>query len=147
MAFGQPPAYMGFVGFARIKPSYEDQSGIESILSGQKVLVRTSAFDVNLSQAIEAPNVVDSRYDRTVYQLGPKMVDGSFTFPGVYDMQTGDQINIVEAMYKYAVLRGPQNGLLGVFDMDVKYAQASATANQPLCTFIRYNNWRTYLVI
>jgi len=56
-------ANMGWVGFVKLFiPS----------LNANNILRATSA-DINLSQTIDMPNVIDGRIDRTVYQLGPKL--------------------------------------------------------------------------
>lgn len=56
-------ANMGWVGFVKLNiPS----------LNARNILRATSA-DINLSQDITMPDVIDGRIDRTVYQLGPKI--------------------------------------------------------------------------
>jgi hypothetical protein len=134
MAFGfnTPPAYMGFVGFVRLK----NTGGIEgnsdnagSIVTHGDYLIRATSADINLTQEISMPDVVDSRYDRSVYQLGPKLVDGSVAFPVVYEVPTGEDKTIFEILYRYAATR-KNNGNLSTFDVEVKYASSNTVPNE-----------------
>lgn len=99
-----PRAYMGFVGYVKILG----------------YTVRATSADVNLTQEITKPDVVDSRYDRSVYQLGPQLVDGSISFPVVYEAGIGGT-TLFEVLYNLAVNRDAI-GELGRFDVEVKYA-------------------------
>lgn len=121
-----PPAYMGFVGFVRVIGGLVEgnNDGIAGINHGDYIIRATSA-DINLTQEITKPDVVDSRYDRTVYQLGPKLVDGSLSFPAIYEVPTGESYTIFEILYRYAVTRN-NSGLLSPFDMEVKYASSNS---------------------
>lgn len=77
-----PRASMGFVGsvtFANVSlvspaPAF----------SGS-VTVRATSADVKAAQEITMPNVVDGRLDKTLYQLGPRTVEGSIAFPLVHE--------------------------------------------------------------
>ena len=91
MALGTPPAFMGYVGFVKFDTS----------------LVRATSCDIKLSQEITKPDVVDSRFDRTVYQLGPQIVEGAVEFPAIYDSGVvGDSTqDIAEKLYRRAVKR------------------------------------------
>jgi len=111
--YNNPQAYMGFVGFLRL------QSGINN---NSPLTVRATTADIALSQEVTTEDVIDSRFDRTVYRLGPKIVEGSVVFPAVYDAQSG--ANAVDALYRYAVVR-TATGLLNDFNLDVKYAEDS----------------------
>lgn len=127
--FGNPPAYMGFVGFVRLIPT----SPIPGWIQPDNFLIRATSADIRLSQEITRPDVVDSRYDKTVYQLGPKLIEGSIAFPAIYD-QVGDT-NVFESLYRYAVTRDPVSGLLTDFDMDVKYAASRGAEQQAEFTY------------
>ena len=120
MAYGNPPAYMGFVGFLRFQAGNVLLGGGSTAYNHDAMTVRATSADINVSQEVTKPDVIDSRYDRTVYQLGPKLVDGTIAFPAVYDQQGG--ANIVEALYRYAVTRADLDGLLSAFNLEVKYA-------------------------
>lgn len=111
--YNNPAASMGFVGFVRIKPTN----------TGENHIIRATSANINVSQTIDKPDVIDSRYDRTVYQLGPKEIDGSFSFPAIYGDGSGE---IVTELYKLAVQR-TASGLLNDFDIEVKYATGTAT--------------------
>lgn len=127
--FGNPPAYMGFVGFVRLMPT----DPIPGWRQPDNFLIRATSADIRLSQEITRPDVVDSRYDKTVYQLGPKLIEGTIAFPAIYD-QVGDT-NVFEALYRYAVTRHPSDGLLTPFDMDVKYAASRGAEQQAEFTY------------
>jgi hypothetical protein len=125
-----PPAYMGFVGFIRINAGTikGNPDGI-SDEPHDSYIVRATSADINLTQAIEKPDVIDSRYDKTVYQLGPKLVDGSFAFPAVYEVPEGQTMTLFEALYRYAVTRNEFGGLTP-FEVDVKYAASNTLPNE-----------------
>lgn len=123
-----PPAYMGFVGFVRFRPA------------GDNFIVRATSADMNLTQDISMPDVVDSRYDRTVYQLGPKEIEGTIEFPVIYDNQ--GNMTVVRRLYDLAVNRNVNTGGLDELDIDVRYSpsdpQAIADLNYLGCIV---NNW------
>jgi len=141
--YNNPPAYMGFVGYVRLNTGNVVGNGIDtgSNYNHGDMIVRATTADMNVTQAVTKPDVVDSRYDKTVYQLGPKEIDGSLAFPAVYDRQSG--ASIVEALYRYAVTRSP-SGLLSDFDIEVKYATSQSPPNE--ADFIYYgcivNTWQ-----
>jgi len=112
-----PPAYMGFVGFVRF--SNADHPNYDSV-TGQ--VIRATSADIALKQEITKPDVVDSRYDRSLYQLGPQIIEGNISFPAVYGTVTG-QGNVFAATYYYAVARDATSGLLSKLDFDIKYAE------------------------
>ena len=124
--FNAPPAYMGFVGFVRLKSIggiLGNADGAAATSHGD-YLIRATTADINLTQEITKPDVVDSRYDRSVYQLGPKLVDGSVAFPVVYEVPTGQTLTLFEILYRYAVTR-QNSGALSDFDLEVKYAASN----------------------
>ena len=141
--YNSPPAYMGFVGYFRLRNGNVVGNGVDSgsNYSHSNMIVRATSAEMNATQAVTKPDTVDSRYDKTIYQLGPKEIDGSLTFPAVYDRQSG--ASIVEALYRYAVTRNPQ-GLLSDFSVDVKYATSQSPPNQ--ADFVYYscvvNTWQ-----
>jgi len=57
--------------------------------------------------------------------LGPKLVDGSVSFPVVYEVPTGQTDTLFEILYKYAVTR-QNSGALSDFDLEVKYAASNS---------------------
>lgn len=129
--YNNPPAYMGFVGYVRINPG--SIQGGDSSYNHSDMIIRATTANLNVNQEIDKPNVVDSRYDRTAYRLGPKTIDGDIEFPATYDMQNNTD-SVVEAMYRYAVTRNEQ-GLLNPFDVDVKYATSKSAPNQADFTY------------
>jgi hypothetical protein len=78
---GAPYANMGWVGFARIV--------IPDLTTAQGNILRVNSANINLSQDITMPDVIDGRIDRTVYQLGPKLVEGTISMPVIADIETG----------------------------------------------------------
>jgi hypothetical protein len=119
-----PPAYMGFVGFVRLKNGMvegDSAANPGSSKSHGAYIIRATTADITLKQEITRPEIVDSRYDKTVYQLGPKLIDGSLAFPAIYDLPEGETTPIFEILYRYAVTRN-SSGNLSYFNLDVKYA-------------------------
>jgi len=141
--YNNPAAYMGFVGFVRLKQGnvIGDVTADSSFGHGDYIIRATTA-DITLSQEISKPDVVDSRYDKTIYQLGPKLVDGTLAFPAIYDLPEGEERNIFEILYRYAATR-TTTGNLNDFDLDVKYA-AAAVKNQAEFTYTGciVNTWQ-----
>ena len=76
-------ASMGWVGYIFLR---SNKLGANNIL-------RVTSANVNLKQEISRPDVLDGRIDKTVYQPGPKMVDGSISMPVVIDVQDPDSFN------------------------------------------------------
>ena len=131
-------ANMGWVGYVILKLPK---------LNNAKNILRVTSADVNLSQEITMPDVIDGRIDRTLYQLGPKIVEGSFAMPVVADL-TESQINqegascraendvsylratagsLLNNVWCWTTQRGPQGRL--VYDdasLDVRYANHAA---------------------
>jgi len=124
LGLGTPPAFMGYVGFVKFGTS----------------LVRATSCDIKLSQEITKPDVVDSRFDKTVYQLGPQIVEGAVEFPAIYDSGVvGDSTqDIAETLYRRAVKRNV-DGKLDLININVKYTSANASFSYPNCLV---NNWR-----
>jgi len=125
--FNAPPAYMGFVGFVRLVSTGGVIGNLDGVVNTNhdNYLIRATTADINLTQEITKPDVVDSRYDRSVYQLGPKLVDGSVAFPVVYEVPTGQTLTLFEVLYRYAVTR-QNSGALSDFDLEVKYAASNS---------------------
>ena len=124
-----PRAFMGFVGFIRVQAGRIQGNAETTAVSHGDYLIRATSADINLSQEISKPDVIDSRYDRSVYQLGPKLVDGSFSFPAVYEVPAGETTTLFEILYRYAVTRD-QFGLLSPFELNVKYAASHTLPNE-----------------
>jgi len=70
-------ADMGWVGYAQI-----------NFPSATRFL-RATSIDMNVTQEIEKPDVVDGRIDKTVYRLGPKLVEGTLSMPVIADNSSG----------------------------------------------------------
>lgn len=126
-------ANMGWVGFLKLRiPS----------LSANNILRVTSA-DINLSQEITMPDVIDGRIDRTVYQMGPKIVEGSISMPVIADIDpnsfsgcpdvsdlndaSGVAGSLLNNVWCWATARGPQGRLLyNDASLEIRYANHAA---------------------
>lgn len=116
--FEKPPAYMGYVGYVTIGSD----------------IVRATSADIRLSQAINKPDVVDGRIDRTIYGLGPQEVGGTVAFPAIYDnSSTGGGITTVENIWNN-VCKRKIDGTLFDFPIAVKYAEGG-TYNSSIFTY------------
>lgn len=125
-------ANMGWTGFARLI--------IPELTTQQGNLLRVNGADINLSQEITMPDVVDGRIDRTVYQLGPKIVEGSVSMPVIADIETGGCPTsqdlrgtsgvagvLLNNIWCWATARGPQGRMLyHDASFDIRYANHSA---------------------
>jgi hypothetical protein len=145
-SLNNPPAYMGFVGFVRLKNGLVQGDPVANPGSNKShgnYIIRATTADITLKQEITRPDVVDSRYDKTVYQLGPKLIDGSLAFPAIYDLPEGETTNIFELLYRYAVTRNT-SGNLSYFNLDVKYATSSGLAHVAEFTYngCIVNTWK-----
>ena len=112
-----PPAYMGFIGYVRIE-------------SGVTYGIRCTTCDLKLTQAIDKPDVVSSRFDKTVYKLGPKEVGGSIEFPAVMDPSGGGigSVDVVPQTWLAAITRGADGRMNKVLDhVKVKYTSDNAS--------------------
>ncbi len=115
--YGLPPAYMGFVGFVRL--SEADGNFISE--HNRDIIVRANSADIKLKQDITLEDVIDSRYDKTVYRLGNREVSGGLSFPAIMDTTSGNA-TITELLYRYAVTRDSNSGLLSPINIEIKYA-------------------------
>lgn len=128
-SFQSPMASMGYVGFVRFN----------NVNGGQSTVVRATSCDLHVEQEITTPDVVDSRFDRTVYQLGPKIARGSCAFPAIYDRYVnGAGIgDVATNLWKLAVRRDA-TGHLGSTSIDVKYANKDASFQYKECIIDQY---------
>lgn len=85
-------AHPGWVGFVKLAI----KRNIGSISAGD-ILLRVTGADVNLSQDVNAADVIDGRIDRTAYWLGPKMAEGTLNFPIVADNLVGGCVDAADA--------------------------------------------------
>lgn len=126
-------ANMGWVGFLKLRiPS----------LNANNIL-RVTTADINLSQDISTPDVIDGRIDRTVYQMGPKIVEGSISMPvvadvdpnlfagcpDVTDLNDPDSVagSLLNNVWCWATARGPQGRLLyNDASLEIRYANHAA---------------------
>jgi hypothetical protein len=132
MAFGTPPAYMGFVGFVRFE------------FPGENLVVRATSADIRLSQDITKPDVIDGRFDRSLYQLGPKIVEGSVEYPAIMERADGN-LDPAARLYIACVGRetvGDRFGQLkntNLFDLGVRYTSQFAEFRYKSCLV---NQWK-----
>jgi len=103
MAF-PPRAVLGFVGWVRFGSSY---------------FIRATSADIGVTQAIDKPDVVDGKIDKTVYQLGPVEVGGSVSFPGVYELYPGTDKPPVEKLWDWAIQRTEGGDIVAANKQDI----------------------------
>lgn len=123
-----PTAQMGFVGSVRFSGG--------SI--GQEIFVRAKSCDIRAKQDISYPDVVDGRIDNTLYQIGPRMVDGNCEFPLVHEginNGTGKDCgeatatcdtNLANRLWNIAAKRDQVGRLVNQFNVDVRYTDNTA---------------------
>ncbi len=124
-------ANMGWVGYANLS--------IKNLTPQAGQILRVTSADVNLSQEIELPDVIDGRIDKTVYKLGPKIVEGTLSMPVIADVDetqigTGCPANVktvagelLNDLWCWSLSRGEQ-GRLQYPDatLDIRYANHAA---------------------
>lgn len=133
-------ANMGWVGFVFFR---SNKLGANNIL-------RVTTADLNLKQEITSPPVIDGRMDRTVYQMGPKIVEGSLAMPLIADVQTGGcpQVtdltsagSLLQDLWCWATARGNHGRML--YDdtrFDVRYANHAAfTFDGAICNKLSFS--------
>jgi len=106
-------AKLGFVGWVRFGASY---------------FVRATSADIGVTQAIDKPDVVDGKVDKTVYGLGPLEVGGSVSFPGVYELYTGTTKSPVAILWDWAIQRSTSGEIIPANkqDITIKYVDGLA---------------------
>lgn len=118
-----PPAYMGYIGYVRIS-------------SGMDYGIRCTSCELKLSQTIEKQDVVSSRFDKTVYRLGPKEIGGTIAFPAVMDPGLGGvgSTDVVARLWLAAIQRNNDGRMVNVLEpVKVKYTSDNATFNFHNC--------------
>ena len=131
MAFGNPPAFMGYVGFVRFE------------FPGEQVIVRANSADIRLDQDITKPEVIDGRWDKSVYQLGPKIVEGSINFPSI--AERSGRVDPTARLYIATVGRETTGGRFGriknqnFFNLGVKYTTQFASFRYKDCIIDSFN--------
>lgn len=102
--------------------------------------VRAESIGLKETQNIEKPALIDGRFDKTVYQLGPKEVGGDIGFPLIYDTGTG----LMRALWNAAMVRDDDGRMQYNMDATVKYGGVAAAHNggqnsRPVFTYGRCN--------
>lgn len=116
-----PYASLGFVGYVKFK-------------ANKTFGVRATSCDLKLSQAIEKPEVVTGKFDRTVYKLGPKEVGGSVAFPAVLEtVSADDTTQVMDALWELAVYRDSSGRLKDNLYIDVRYAADNSSFTFERC--------------
>lgn len=126
-------ANIGWVGFVKlILPKLNLAQGGN--------LLRVTSADLNLKQDIQMPDVIDGRIDKTVYQLGPKIIEGSLSMPVVADLPAasiGDGCpnvtdlttagQLLDNLWCWATARGQQGRLIhNDANIVIRYANHAA---------------------
>jgi len=106
-------AKLGFVGWVRFGPSY---------------FVRATSADIGVTQAIDKPDIVDGKIDKSGYVLGPVEVGGGVSFPGVYELYTGTTDSPVAILWDWAIQRSVTGELVPANKKDImiKYVDGLA---------------------
>ena len=129
-SFNSPAASMGFIGYLKF-------FGVQ----GASQLVRATSSSLKLTQAIDAPDIIDGRYDRTIYQLQPFEAGGSIEFPAIYgvkDNNTTCSYSPAGGLLSMAVCRAASTGLLRPFDTLVKYSNGTSSFMYKNCIINTY---------
>lgn len=118
-------AKMGYVGYVNFKGG---TSTMDSVLPQTGVTVRATSASLMLKQAIEKPDLVDSKPDQTVFQIMPKIVDGDIAFPLVGDEGvaatgcTTEDTSLGEKLWKLSTKRNGQGRMTHNFDTTIRYS-------------------------
>lgn len=99
-----------------------------------KVFARATSCDVRTSQDITYPDVIDGRVDRTVYQLGPRIVQGNVAFPLIHEgaavqsgRDCGQTANFGNIFWRLASERDPYGRLVNdSMNLHVRYTDNTA---------------------
>jgi len=115
-----PPAYMGFIGYVRVTSA------------GSTYGIRCDSCELKLTQTIDKPDVVSSRFDKTVYRLGPKEVGGTISFPAVMDPSggTSGSVDLIPQLWLSVITRDDDGRIPAAYLLDpvtVKYTSDHAT--------------------
>ena len=121
-----PPAEMGFIGYVRFQG-----------VTGLSQLIRARSADLMLRQSIDAPDIIDGRYDRTIYQLGAFEVGGGIEFPAIYGVGNCTY-SPAGALFSYAVCRSGADGLLKNFDTMLRYTNGANSFLYKQCIINQY---------
>jgi len=89
-------ASLGYVGYVKI--------------DGDAV-IRATSCDIKASQQVDAPNLVDGKIDKTVYQLQPIEIGGTVAFPAVHEATSGSS-TVMKKLWQKACVRGVSDGKL-----------------------------------
>lgn len=134
-AYDECLAHMGWVGFVRL--TFDGNSSIGS----WSQLLRATGADINLSQEITMPDVIDGRIDKTVYQMSPKIVEGTLNLPLIADQVntpvaggsgcTGADFatiagELVNAVWDWATVRDRYGRMCNPGFVQIRYANHAA---------------------
>jgi hypothetical protein len=100
-------AYLGYVGWVRF---------------GSSTFIRATSADIKITQAVDKPDVVDGKIDKTVWTLGPQEVGGNVAFPAVYELYGGaGTLPPSSYLWNCALVRMSDGDMLTKPDVTVKY--------------------------
>lgn len=122
MAFAEM-GYFGQASFTGLP-----NPGGAGTLNRESSAIRATNIDLNVTQSITKPPLIDGRFDLTTYQLGPKEVGGSIQFPAIHGaINGGSSSGIVGSIWQAAMERDTSNGRLSnSFDTHVKYVSPNS---------------------
>jgi hypothetical protein len=95
-------ASMGWVGYVVLN--------IQQL--NRKQVLRVTNSTLNLRQEVTLPDVIDGRIDKTVYQLGPKIVEGDLTMPLVADVDPASVTSLSGCVNASDIISATSAGLM-----------------------------------
>jgi hypothetical protein len=104
---------MGYIGYVK----FDDLQAVAGA-SAVNPWIRADSVGLALKQSIEPLELIDARYDRTVYKLGPKEIDGDISFPAIHQ----DGVGVTQAIWRMAMMRDLNGDMQYDTDIKVKYA-------------------------
>jgi hypothetical protein len=121
-------AQVGYIGSVQLQP----ETGSDT---SSKIVVRVTSSDIRTSQDIQYPDVVDSRVDNTIYQVGPKVTGGNLSFPLVHEGSslgslsascTSDTDTLAAKLWQFAAQRDGYGRMANRLSAHVRYADNTA---------------------
>lgn len=122
MAFAEM-GYFGQASFTGLP-----NPGGDGTVNRDESAIRATNIDLNVTQSITKPPLIDGRFDLTTYQLGPKEVGGGIQFPAIHGaLNGGSSSGIVGSVWQAAMERRNDNGRLeNSFSTHVKYVSPNS---------------------
>jgi hypothetical protein len=133
------PVYQGYFGYARFNNWVGDGTSLDD------QYLRAKNIGIKASQTVETEDLVDTRYDKTVYRLGPRIVEGPIDFPVAFEPSgsgtvSGSTVVSVNGLWDAALNRDSTTGALTTsFDVECNYAGSGTVFNYTGCQINTFN--------